>query len=311
MLRRIPPGGSAYDAGVDALSTFALTAATMIAFAGNSLLCRAALHGGAIDAMSFTAIRLASGTLVLVAITQARRRGDPGSGGSWIAAIVLAGYAIAFSVAYVRLDAGVGALLQFGSAQLTMITGGLVHGERPSPRQWIGLAVAAVGMAVINLPGLEAPPPGGAALMIAAGVGWGLYSLRGRGARRPIRATAGNFVRCLPFTAAFGAIAVAGAGQVTARGAVLAAVSGAITTGLGYCVWYAVLPSLGAARGAIVQLSVPVIAAAGAIVLLDEPLRRPVAIGGAIILGGLALALWQRRLPPAAAAARPGRPPRT
>jgi drug/metabolite transporter (DMT)-like permease len=295
---------------VDPLSTFALTAATMIAFGGNSLLCRAALHGGAIDAMSFTAIRLASATLVVVAIAQARRGEVPGRDGSWSAAIALGGYAIAFSLAYLGLDAGVGALLQFGSAQLTMIIGGLVHGERPSLRQWVGLAVAAAGMVVINAPGLEAPPPGGAALMVAAGVGWGLYSLSGRGARRPIRATAGNFVRCLPFTAAFGAIAIARTGQVTARGAVLAAVSGAVTTGLGYCVWYAVLPSLGAARGAIVQLSVPVIAAAGAIVLLDEPLRRPVAIGGAIILGGLALALWQRRRVPDAAARR-ACPPRT
>ncbi len=288
-----------------ALSTFALTTATMIAFAGNSLLCRAALRGGAIDATSFTAIRLASGTLVLVAITQARRSGDDtGRDGSWSAAIALGGYAIAFSLAYLRLGAGAGALLQFGSTQFTMIGGGLVRGERPSLRQWVGLAVAAAGMVVINLPGLEAPPPSGAALMIAAGVGWGLYSLSARGARHPIRATAGNFVRCLPFTAAFVALALAGSAQVTTRGAVLAAVSGTITTGLGYCVWYAVLPSLGAARGAIVQLAVPVFASLGAIVLLDEPLRRDVAIGGAIILGGLALALWQRRLVPAAAAAR-------
>jgi drug/metabolite transporter (DMT)-like permease len=290
---------------LSALSTFALTTATMIAFAANSLLSRAALRGGLIDATSFTAIRLASGTLILVAITQARRSGDgAGRDGSWSAAIVLGGYAIAFSLAYVRLDAGVGALLQFGSAQLTMITGGLVRGERPSLRQWGGFAVAAAGMVVINLPSLDAPPLGGAALMIAAGVGWGLYSLCGWGARRPIEGTAGNFVRCLPFTAAFGALALAASAQVTMRGAVLAAVCGAITTGLSYCLWYAVLPSLGAARGAIVQLSIPVVAAVGGIVLLDEPLRRDVAIGGAIILGGLALALWQRRAVPAVAAAR-------
>jgi drug/metabolite transporter (DMT)-like permease len=288
-----------------ALSTFALTTATMIAFAANSLLCRAALRGGAIDAVSFTAIRFLSGTLVLVAITQARRSADDtGRHGSWGAAIALGGYAITFSLAYLRLGAGAGALLLFGSVQFTMIAGGLARGERPSLRQWFGLAVAAVGMVVINLPSLDAPPLGGAALMIAAGVGWGLYSLRGRGAKRPIRATAGNFVRCLPFTAAYGAIAIAATAQVTARGVLLAAASGTITSGLGYCVWYAVLPSLGAARGAIVQLSVPVIAAVGAIVLLDEPLRRHLAIGGAIILGGLALALWQRRLAPAVAAAR-------
>jgi drug/metabolite transporter (DMT)-like permease len=287
-----------------ALSTFALTTATMIAFAANSLLCRAALRGGAIDALSFTAIRFVSGALVLVAITQARRSDDTSRDGSWTAAIALGGYAIAFSLAYLRLGAGTGALLLFGSTQFTMIGGGLVRGERPTLRQWVGLAVAGIGMVVINLPSLDAPPPGGAALMIAAGVGWGLYSLRGRGAKRPIRATAGNFVRCLPFTVAYGVIAIATTAHVTARGVVLAATSGVVTSGLGYCVWYAVLPSLGAARGAIVQLSVPVIAAVGAILLLHEPLGLHLAIGGAIILGGLGLALWQRRLVPAAAAAR-------
>src|SRR5215470_4297185 len=233
----------------------------MICFAANSLLCRAALRGGAI-------------------------------------------YAVAFSYAYLRLGAGAGALLLFGSVQLTMIAGGLLRGERPSLRQWIGLAVAATGMVVINLPSLEAPPLSGAVLMIIAGIGWGIYSLRGRGAKRPIMATAGNFLRCLPFSVALGAIAVAATAELTTRGVVLAIVSGAVTSGLGYCLWYAVLPSLGAARAAIVQLSVPVIAAVGAILLLDEPLRRHVAIGGAIILGGLALALWQRRLVPAPAAAR-------
>lgn len=303
MLRTPPGSGSAYDPRVlGALSTFALTTATMIAFAANSLLCRAAVRDGAIDAVSFTAIRFLSGTLVLAAIAQARRSDDPGRDGSWSAAIALGGYAIAFSLAYLRLGAGTGALLQFGSTQFTMIGGGLVHGERPSLRQWLGLAVAGAGMVVINLPSLDAPPLGDAALMIAAGVGWGLYSLSGRGAKRPVLATAGNFVRCLPFTAAYGVIAIAATAQVTARGAVLAATSGVITSGLGYCVWYAVLPSLGAARGAIVQLSIPVIAAVGGIVLLHEPLRRDVAIGGAIILGGLALALWQRRAVPVVAA---------
>ncbi|HEX3764611.1 MAG TPA: DMT family transporter, partial [Kofleriaceae bacterium] len=231
-----------------ALWTFALTTATMIAFAGNSLLCRAALRGGAIDATSFTAIRLASGVVVLVAITQLRPGpDDAGRDGSWQAAIALGLYAIAFSLAYLRLGAGAGALLMFGSVQFTMIIGGLIRGERPSLRQWAGLVIAAAGMVVINLPSLDAPPPSGAALMIGAGVGWGIYSLCGRGARRPIRATAGNFVRCLPFTAAFGAIAIAATAHVTMRGAVLAVVCGVVTTGLGYCVWYAVLPSLGAA----------------------------------------------------------------
>jgi drug/metabolite transporter (DMT)-like permease len=278
------------------LWTFALTVATMTAFAANSLLCRAALRGQAIDAASFTAIRLVSGALVLIAITRARRGAGDASGrsdGSWLSALALAAYAIAFSYAYLQLGAGAGALLLFGSVQLTMITGGLVRGERPSPRQWIGLLVAATGMVMINLPGLDSPPVAGAALMIAAGIGWGIYSLRGRGATRPIVTTAENFVRSVPFAAVFGAIAIAAPAQVTAPGVILAVASGGVASGLGYCLWYAVLPSLGAARAAIVQLSVPVIAAGGAILLLDEPLRRHVAIGGAIILGGLALALWR------------------
>lgn len=282
----------------------------MIAFAANSLLCRAALRGAAIDAVSFTSIRLISGALVLVVITRAfpgEPTDDARSHGSWRAAAALAFYAIAFSYAYLQLGAGAGALLLFGSVQLTMIGGGLIRGERPSRRQWIGLAVAAVGMVVINLPSLEAPPLSAAMLMIIAGVGWGLYSLAGRGAKRPIVATAGNFLRCLPYSIALGAIAIAATAHVTTRGVVLAVVSGAVTSGLGYCLWYAVLPSLGAARAAIVQLSVPVIAAAGAIVLLDEPLRSHVAIGGAIILGGLALALWQRRAPVPVAAASAAR----
>jgi len=291
-----------------ALWTFVLTTATMIAFAANSLLCRAALRGGAIDAVSFTAVRFISGALVLVVITRAfpgEATDDERSHGSWRAAAALAIYAITFSYAYLRLGAGAGALLLFGSVQLTMIAGGLIRGERPSLRQWIGLAVAAAGMVVINLPSLEAPPLSAAMLMIVAGVGWGAYSLAGRGAKRPIRATAGNFLRCLPYSLALGAIAVAATAQVTARGLVLALVSGVVTSGLGYCLWYAVVPSLGAARAAIVQLSVPVIAAVGAIVLLDEPLRSHVAIGGAIILGGLALALWQRRAPAPVATAAP------
>jgi drug/metabolite transporter (DMT)-like permease len=284
------------------LWTFALTVATMTAFAANSLLCRAALRGQAIDAASFTAIRLVSGALVLIAITRAwpgaggtrgSRDGRDGRDGSWLSALALAAYAITFSYAYLQLGAGAGALLLFGSVQLTMITGGLVRGERPSPRQWIGLLVAATGMVMINLPGLDSPPVAGAGLMVAAGIAWGIYSLRGRGATRPIVTTAENFVRSVPFAAVFGAIAIAAPAQVTAPGVILAIASGGVASGLGYCLWYAVLPSLGAARAAIVQLSVPVIAAGGAILLLDEPLRRHVAIGGAVILGGLALALWR------------------
>jgi drug/metabolite transporter (DMT)-like permease len=279
------------------LRIFALTAATMVAFAANSLLCRGALRGGAIDAASFTAIRLASGALVLLAITRARRgTGDArGGAGNWPSALALAAYAVAFSFAYLRIGASTGALLLFGSVQLTMIAGGLVRGERPTLRQWIGFAMAATGMVMINLPGLDPPPPTGAALMLASGVAWGIYSLRGRGQTRPLATTAGNFTRSLPIAAVLAAVAIATSAHVTERGCVLAIASGGVASGLGYGLWYAVLPSLGAARAAIVQLSVPLIAAGGAVAVLDEPLRRHVALGGAVILGGLAFALWRPR----------------
>lgn len=278
------------------LRIFVLTAATMVAFAANSLLCRAALRGGAIDAATFTAIRLVSGALVLVLVvmTQARGGAEPVRGaGSWRAAATLAIYAITFSLAYLRLAASTGALILFGAAQLTMIGGGLVRGERPTLRQWCGFAVAATGLVLLNLPSLEAPPPAGAALMGVAGITWGLYSLFGRAATRPLAANAGNFARCVPMSVGFAVIAIATSMHVTAYGAGLAIASGAITSGLGYCIWYAVLPSLGAARAAIVQLSVPVIAAIGGVVLLHEPLHRHVVVGGSVIIGGLALALWR------------------
>jgi drug/metabolite transporter (DMT)-like permease len=174
-----------------------------------------------------------------------------------------------------------------------MLIGALVRGERPTARQWVGFAVAACGLIVLNLPSLDPPPAGGAALMLASGVGWGLYSLHGRGARRPIATTAGNFARSVPFALVFGIIAIATTAHVTERGVLLSIASGAIASGLGYCIWYTVIPALGAARGAFVQLSVPVIAATGGVVLLGESLHRHVLVGGAIILSGLALALYR------------------
>lgn len=272
------------------LRLLGLTVLAMLAFAANSLLCRGALRTGAIDAASFTAIRLASGALVLLLLA----RGGVRRSGSWPSALALVAYAVAFSYGYLRVGAGAGSLLVFGAVQLTMIGGGLVRGERPTVRQWIGLLVAAAGMAVINLPSLDAPPPLGAALMIASGAAWGVYSLRGRGAANPLDVTAGNFARAVPFALALAALALAASPHVSPQGAILAIASGALASGVGYAIWYAALPQLGAARGAIVQLSVPVIAALGAVVLLDEPLRRHVAIGGGVVLGGLALALWKR-----------------
>jgi drug/metabolite transporter (DMT)-like permease len=280
------------------LRIFVLTAATMIAFAANALLCRAALRGGALDVVSFTVIRIVSGAAVLAAIV--RVRNGPGqilTAGSWYSAVVLIVYAITFSLAYVRIGASTGALLLCGAVQLTMLTGALLNREHPTLRQWIGFATAAIGLVMVNLPSLDPPSPVGAALMIASGVAWGMYSLHGRGATRPVAANAGTFLRSLPFVAVLAAVGFAMSPHLTGRGVIFAVASGGVATGLGYVTWYAVMPSLGAARGAIVQLATPVLATLGAVVLLDEPLARHVVFGGAVLLGGLALALW-RPVPP-------------
>lgn len=275
---------------LEAVRTAVLTAAAMIGFAANSLLCRAALRGGAIDAATFTAIRLASGTLVLVLIVAVRGSSIRGAG-SWRSAAALAAYAIAFSYAYLRIGAAVGALILFGCVQLTMIVGGLVHGERPTVRQWIGWVVAVAGLVALNAPGLDPPPAVGSGVMAIGGVAWGVYSLRGRGVDRPLVVTAGNFARCLPIAA----VLIVWFTHASTTGILLAVASGAIASGLGYSLWYAALPTLGATRAAFVQLSVPVLTALSAVALLGETLRPTLAIGGAAIVGGLAIALTSKR----------------
>jgi drug/metabolite transporter (DMT)-like permease len=262
-------------------------AAAMIAFAANSLLCRAALAPGLVDPGTFTAVRLASGAAVLAAIVWARSGAAP-RGGSWGSAAALSGYAAAFSLAYVRIDAGVGALLLFLAVQASMLGWAIRGGERPARRQWLGIALALGGLAVMTAPGARAPDPAGAALMLAAGVAWGVYSIRGRTATDPLATTADNFARSVPLGAAF-ALA-AGPAVPQPAGAWLAAASGALASGLGYALWYAALPSLGVARAAVVQLSAPVLAAAGAVLLLGERLTPRLVLAGAAILAGIALA---------------------
>jgi drug/metabolite transporter (DMT)-like permease len=261
----------------------------MLAFAGNSLLCRVALRHTSIDAASFTTIRLASGAALLSLI--ARRRAG---GGSWGSALALFAYACAFSFAYVTLTVATGALLLFGAVQTTMIGRGLWTGERLRGPQIVGLVCALGGLVGLLLPGLSAPPPLGAALMLGAGVAWGVYSLRGRGASDPTCVTAGNFVRSVPFALVL-SLATAGRGSIDVPGAAYAALSGAVASGIGYVVWYAALPSLAATTAATVQLSVPVVTALSGIVLLGEPMTPRVALASAAILGGIALVvLWKR-----------------
>lgn len=277
--------------GPSALRIAALTAVAMVAFAANSLLCRLALDRGAIDAASFSSIRLLAGAVALAVILQLRR-GEPARAvADWWAAAMLFTYVAMFSFAYLSLSAGTGALILFGAVQLTMFGVGLYSGERFRASAWFGLALAAGGLVYLVSPGLAAPPLAGAAMMAVAGIAWGVYSLRGRGVTRPLAATAGNFARCVPVAALLAVVALANGAHASAAGIALAAASGGIASGLGYSLWYAAVPALSATQAAVVQLSVPVITALAAVVLLAEPLRWPLAIGGAAIVGGLAIAL--------------------
>ena len=270
-------------------AVLALTVGALTCFAANSLLARAALGTGRIDPASYTAVRLASGALVLWAI--AASRGGARPKGGWSGATALFVYAAAFSVAYVRVRAGPGALLLFAAVQATMIGWGLARGARPTALQWAGLLVAIAGLAWLTLPGSSSPDPAGSALMAVAGIAWGAYTLAGRASRDPVGDTAGNFLRSAVITAGF-LLLSAGSARAVPAGVALAAASGAVASGVGYSLWYSVVPKLGATRAAVVQLSVPVLAALGAIPLLGEPMTGRLMVAGAAIVSGVALAMF-------------------
>lgn len=274
----------------------------MIAFAGNSVICRLALVDGAIDPASFTSVRLVSAAVTLLFIV-ALRGGlrEATTAGSWQAAATLIVYAIFFSYAYVSLSAASGALILFGFVQATMIAAALIAGERPSAGETLGWAVAASGLVWLLLPGADAPPLAGAVMMAIAGIGWGLYSLNGRSEARPLASTTGNFIRALPPVAVLAA-ATASQFDATLGGLLLACLSGCLTTGIGYVVWYAALAGLSALQAALVQLSVPAIAAAGGLLFVGETIPLRLTVCGLLILGGLSLALGGRHKYPNTAA---------
>jgi drug/metabolite transporter (DMT)-like permease len=270
-----------------------LTALAMLAFAGNSLLCRLALAGTAIDAGSFTAVRIISGALTLWLIVQLRGSSQ-GLAGNWASAAALFAYAAGFSLAYIELSAATGALLLFGAVQATMIGYGFWNGDRLRGWQIVGFVCAILGLVALLLPGLSAPPLHSAALMVGAGIAWGIYSLRGRGAGDPTSATAGNFVRAVPFAAALSLIMLSQF-HLDVVGVTYAVASGALTSGLGYAIWYTALKGLKATSAATVQLSVPVIATVGGVLLLGEHVTMRIVIASVAILGGIALVILSRQ----------------
>ena len=267
----------------------------MVAFASNSLLNRLALGQETIDAVSYTTVRLTAGALTLWLIASLQKNSaQPKVRGNWISAAMLFLYAIAFSFAYLSLSAGTGALILFGTVQVTMILSALRSGERPQLLEWLGVLLALGGLVYLVLPGLRAPSPLGSALMSIAGVAWGVYSLRGRGATSPLADTTGNFIRAVPLILAVLLLSLNGV-HLTQTGILLAVLSGAIASGLGYVIWYAALSGLTATRAAIVQLSVPVIAAWAGVVFLAEDVSLRLILAAALILGGIALAIAGRR----------------
>ena len=315
--------------------TFFLTLLAMIAFASNSLLCRLALKHTAIDAASFTFVRILSGAVALLLLVKLPRLffdrsptiAKPGFSspqsplrvsdgpsslrakvrkrsagnnstssiaGSWPSAFALFIYAAAFSFAYNTLAAGTGALLLFGAVQATMILWGLHKGERLRAIQLLGLAVALTGLVILVFPGLSAPPWLGSVLMLSAGVAWGIYSLRGKGETNPASATAGNFLRAVPFGFALSIMAISRM-HFDSLGAIYAILSGAITSGLGYVIWYRALPCMKSTSAATVQLSVPVLTAIGGILLLGEPITLRLLLASIAVLGGIALVVTEKK----------------
>lgn len=279
---------------VDPMRTAIATVFTMVAFAANSVLCRLALGDGSIDAASFTTLRLVCGAFtLLIIVTFSHGRSWSAARVTWGSAAMLFAYAVAFSFAYVSLTAATGALILFGAVQVTMIFAALRNGERPGVLEWVGLVVAVAGLIYLVLPGLEAPPLLGSALMAIAGVAWGLYSLHGRGAIDPLAETTGNFIRAVPFALVISTLALTHL-HITARGLVLAALSGSVASGLGYVIWYLALRGLSATRAATVQLSVPVLAAIGGVVFLAESLTLRLTLASVLVLGGIGLAIAGR-----------------
>ncbi len=272
---------------------FLLTLLTLCAFAGNSLLCRSALGAGLMDADGFTFLRLFSGALILAVLSYSGKTQVKGAG-SWGSALALFTYAASFSFSYLKVTTGTGALILFGFVQLSMIGWGIFRGAHPSGREWGGLSLALLGLFVLTRPGLTAPDPFAAGLMALAGVAWGAYSLRGRGNLNPLGATADNFRRSLVL-ALFFSVPFWRDFHLTLGGGLLAVASGGLASGLGYSLWYRVLPHLSRSRAAIVQLMVPLLAALGGVLILGESVTTRLLESGALILIGVGLAVTGKK----------------
>ncbi|NYT84431.1 DMT family transporter [Pusillimonas harenae] len=284
-----------------AIRTTLLTCLSMLAFAGNSILCRLALMERHIDPLSFTTLRLASGALILYALvcfSSRRASATPVAqaatsarqSGSWLGAIALVLYALSFSLAYTNMESGVGALILFGSVQLSMLLYGMIKGERPTALSMVGLLISITGLVLLLLPGSSAPPLGAAGLMAIAGAAWGWYSIRGKGAANPLASTASNFARAVPFSL-MALVPLLATLHWDARGLTYAILSGTVTSGLGYVIWYGVMKQLTVLKASTVQLSVPILTAIMGTALLGEVLTLQLMVSCILVLGGIGMVM--------------------
>ncbi len=279
------------------MKTITLTLLALIAFAANSVLCRLALGDAKIDAVSFTVLRLLSGIIMLmVIISLTSKKHDSSVNGSWLSATLLFLYAITFSFAYISLDTGTGALILFGAVQITMIVISLFAGNKLHPSEWLGIIVAFAGLIYLVLPTISTPSFNGFILMSIAGIAWGIYTLRGKSALDPLRETAFNFARTTPLLIGLVLVAftIMPSIQITNDGIILAILSGALASGIGYMIWYSALKGLTATEAAVVQLLVPLIAAIGGIIFVSEVVTNRLIYSGFMILGGLLIVVLGR-----------------
>lgn len=296
------------------MKVFFYTAFALVAFAFNSILCRLALRGDEADAAGFTAVRVVSGAVALVVIgllvprlrsqksqvTSANQRLGTWDfrlgtlAGSWPSAFFLFAYAVCFSFAYLGLTAGTGALILFGSVQMSMVAAAILRGERPTLLESAGLLIAVGGLVYLVLPGLASPPLTSSLLMAAAGMSWAAYTLRGKSSTDPLADTTGNFVRAVPMAAVVALIYLPNL-HLTPRGWLLAILSGAVTSGVGYTIWYSVVKDHTTTRAAVLQLSVPVIAAVIGIIWLNETATMSLLIAAIMILGGIGMTILGKR----------------
>lgn len=275
---------------------FSSTVFALIAFAANSVLCRLALGNNQIDASSFTTVRLISGAIILLIITLFQKKRIQFEGMKNVfSAFFLFLYAVAFSFAYISLSTATGALILFGAVQITMLISALINGEHPNLFEWLGLILAISGLIYLVFPGLTSPSLLGSFLMTLSGISWGIYSLIGRKNKDPLKSTTENFLFAVPFVIIISLIFMDKI-NVNSNGFMLAVISGSVTSGIGYAIWYVALRGLTATRAATVQLSVPIIAAIGGIIFLSEGISIRLLISTVLILGGVGLAFNRHTL---------------